>query len=61
MNDALEPLPHLHGVLRTQLVGRMVTGLRVNQDKTVLTLDDGAELEMPGFSYSSAGLDQEAA
>ncbi len=50
-SSAFERFPMMNRLLREQLVGRKVIDLLVGQDCTVIALDNGAMLEVPGFSF----------
>jgi hypothetical protein len=46
-----ENFPTMNHILREQIVGRVVVDLLVSRDCTVLALDNGAMLEVPGFVF----------
>ncbi len=50
-SSAFEHFPEMNRLLREQLVGRTVVDLLVDKHATVLALDNGAVLEMPGFWF----------
>ncbi len=50
-SSAFEHFPAMNRLLREQLVGRTVIDLLVGKDCTVIALDNGAVLEVPGFAF----------
>lgn len=54
-STSFEHFPVMNRLMREQLVGRMVVDLLVSKDRTLIALDNGAMLEMPGFSFEFSG------
>ena len=48
-SSAFEHFPEMNRLLRAQLVGRTVIDLLVGKDRTVIALDNGSVIEVPGL------------
>ncbi len=44
-----ESYPNVNNLVRAQLVGRSVTDVFIGKDSSVIALDNGVVLEVPGF------------
>ena len=44
-----ESFPNMNNLVRAKLVGRTVVDVFIGRDSSVVALDNGALLEMPGF------------
>lgn len=59
-SSAFEHFPSMNRLLRQQLVGRTVVDLLVSKDSTMIALDNGAVLEVPGFCFEFCGVGKAA-
>jgi len=54
-DPAMEHFPAMNRLLREQLVGRTVIDLLIDRDRTVIALDNGGILEIPGLCLAFSG------
>jgi hypothetical protein len=55
-SSQFEHFPAMNRLLREQLVGRKVIDVMVDKQGTVIALDNGAILEVPGFLFEFCGI-----
>ena len=50
-SSSFEHFPEMNRLLRKQLLGRTVVDLMVEENGTIIALDNGAILQIPGFTF----------
>ena len=50
-SSSFEHFPEMNRLLRKQLLGRTVVDLMVEENGTIIALDNGALLQVPGFAF----------
>ncbi len=50
-SSSFEHFPEMNRLLRKQLLGRTVVDLIVEENGTIIALDNGAILQIPGFTF----------
>ena len=51
ISSSFEHFPEMNRLLRKQLLGRTVVDLMVEVNGTIIALDNGAILQVPGFAF----------
>ena len=57
-SSSFEHFPEMNRLLREQLLGRTVVDLIVERNGTIIALDNGAILQIPGFTFEFGSVRQ---